>query len=162
MAGGYGEKNRKWKIFEDGTSKGDYVLLLETGAAVVADPVEVVEQIEVSRFGLLCIEDTYQTSGNDLVVGLNRRITNGSDTLAERLATITVPHVHVTLTGPQPGDLFICEIDPIKILVGQQLTLEVVTAYGGSGPVGSFKGFFCWDYAPETAANQSNVTVVTA
>ena len=162
MAGSYGDSNRKGKIFEDPTSKGDYVLLLETGAAVVADPVEVVEPIEVSRFGLLCIEDTYQTAGVDLVVALNKRITNGSDVDDVRLATVTVPHVHTTLTGPQPGDIFFIDFDAVKIDPGEQLTLEVITAYGGSGPVGSFKAFYCWDYSPEVAANYSNMTKVTA
>ena len=162
MAGSYGDMNRKAKFFEIAANGGDFIFVLEDAAAVVAQPVEIAEPIEVSRFGVLCIEDTYQTGGVDLVVQLNKRITHGSDTLDVTLATITIPHVHTTLTGPQPGDIFYNDFDAMKIDPGEQLTLQILTAYGGSVPVGSFKAFFCWDYAPEVAANFANMTKVTA
>jgi hypothetical protein len=160
MAGNYGVMNRRAEYVLTSGAKASFAL--ENSAANLGDILRWPEAIEIWGFFLEFTGDTYQTGGNDLVVTLWKRATNGSDSLRVSHGTITVPHVHVTLTGPQEGTIYRNLISPFTVLAGEEVVMAVTTAYGGSGPNGDFYAGVLIDFHPEIATLQTNIHVVTA
>lgn len=157
----YGYYERRTHVFRDGTTMLPKQSALEVGTGVIAnDPFQVVQPIKVATLCAQVLGETLsQTGGTNLAVQFNSNPIPGSTSNQVILGTLKIPAVAAG-SAYAIGTIFRLPINPTKVVEGGEITIEVVTAYGGTNPSGNLQFWFEYSEEAEVAANETNTVVL--
>lgn len=115
---------------------------LSLASAAVIDRHTVLEGVNVERF---LFQLTTAVAGGPVVLALRQRTGYGVTAGQITVATLTIP------TGAAIGQIYYKDVDPVKLVPGQELVAEVTSAgSAGAGFVGVKMG-----HSPEMPGNVS-------